>query len=131
MAGAVQLNPDDPLRNRQIAYKDKNGQWRAGPDAPGYQKGQFIPTTTESYEYEREGELVSVTRTKPAGNVGRSFHNRQRANYVRKIMRKEDMSESEAREFINERIDELEQAQREGRPKDEIDEIRRQLMGSP
>lgn len=133
MAGVVDLNPDNPKRNQLIARRNRAGIWVAGPNAPGgFEEHQFIPTTTETFEWTNDkGELKTTTRTKPAGVVGNAYHNRQNANLVRKIMRKENLSESDARDFINSQREKLEQAKRENRPIDEINDIRRQMQGSP
>lgn len=121
MPGAVDINENVIKPLEAIAYKD-NGNWRAGSDAPGYEKGQFIPTRDVT---KTSGNEV----TRPAGDVGRAFTNRKRTNLVKANMRKNDLSESEARDKVNEELDKLQEAQREG-DTSRIKDIRASLHGS-
>lgn len=71
----------------QIAYQDDNGQWRAGPDAKGYESGQFVP---------QEGDDLK-------GNVARARSMRKYKNDVKRTMRRhDDMNQEEAMELVNE-----------------------------
>ena len=138
MAGAVELNPDKPNPLREIAYYDANlERWRAGPKAPGYQENQFIKTRqVETRQLDSNGNPVMVTR--PAGNVGRSYTNRTRANMIKGLMRRhaqdpnlEDLTESEARQYIHDKQEELKDAIERGADREEINQIQRDMRGSP
>lgn len=122
MPGAVPIDEDTIKPESAIAYKDNNDQWRAGPDAPGYEQGQFVPTREVS-------QAGGGTRSRPGGNVGRSYTTRRRTNLVKANMRKRDMSEEEARDFVNERLDEMEEARKEG-DTEQVRDIRQSLHGS-
>lgn len=102
------------------ATKDAQGNWRAGSEAPGYEKGQFIPTTTDA-----------KGTTQPGGDVGRAYTNRKRTNLVKANMRRNDMTESEAREHVNDKLEKLaDEKDREDPDTDEIRDIRKALHGS-
>lgn len=93
MPGPINLDADTIRPPTDIAYKDDAGNWRAGPDAKGYDKGQFV-----SGDYAQRARAV-----------------RRNANMVKNIMREanegEGVSETEAREIsteIRERLDDAE-----------------------
>lgn len=125
MAGAVEFPKDETTIHALTDYakRDSNGNWRAGPDAPGYQKGQFIETRVVTTQ---DGRTVE----KPAGDIGRAFTNRQRNNLIKANMRRQDMTEQEARNFVNSTFTEIQEAIREGRSQDEITELQRKVRGS-
>jgi len=97
-----------------LAYQDDNGNWRAGPDA------------VENGHAEQVGQFV------PEDYAQKARSTRQNANAVKQNMRKQDMSESEAREYVNERVDELRKERAKDEPDQErIDELQQALGGSP
>lgn len=102
MAGAIDLG-DESKRGvphyrvinpaSDIAYRDKAGRLRAGPDNPlGYNKGDMV-------------------RKEDYPNMFRSLNNRKHTNLVKALMRSQELTEKEAREQTNELLDELEQAE--------------------
>lgn len=107
MPGPIDINPDNIKPITDIAYKDKQGKWRAGPDA----NSKYVDS---------------------AGNVDPSYakqatKTRRRTNLVKQIMRNNDISEQEARGDAKEMIQELEQAEND----DERRDIRQQYINSP
>jgi len=127
MPGPIDIDPGQINTLTEIATKNEAGQWVAGPDAPGYEQGQYIPTKKVKVT---EPDGSTYTKETPGGNVGRSYTNRQRTNLVKANMRRQDMTEKEAREFVNEKIQEIEDKKREGADPDEIVDIQRSLRGS-
>lgn len=110
MAGPIDLTPGLYRPMDHIAYKDTNGNWRAGPDAKGYDKGQYVDP---SY----------AKRARSA---------RQNANAIKQNMDKQDMDEDEARKWVKEKRDELDTEMAKDEPDgDEIERIQRALGGSP
>lgn len=89
MSGAVDLDANTINPVSDIAYKDDNGNWRAGPDAKGYKQGQFVDA-----KYAKTA--TSIRRT---------------TNLTKSIQRARDVSESEARELKNEMVEALNEAE--------------------
>ena len=103
MPGAVELNPNKVKPLTDIARKDENGSWRAGPDnKKGLEPGQFI-----SADYAEKARS-----------------SRANANFVKSIMRNKDVPESEAREIGDDLRQRLEDADSETERRD----IRRELL---
>lgn len=108
MPGPIDLDPDTIRPITDIAYQDSQGNWRAGPDAKGYEKGQF----------------VSPGYAKKARSL------RRNSNMVKNIMREANegkgVSESKAREISHEVRNKLQDADSE----EERREIWRQYVNS-
>lgn len=96
MPGAVEIDPSTIRPPTDIAYKDSAGNWRAGPQAKGYEQGQFVDA---SY-----------------ANKARKF--RQNTNLTKQFMRSNDLDEAEAREQAREMISRLKEADSEEERKD-------------
>lgn len=123
MAGPVEYNERHYPTLSEIAVRDDQGNWRAGKNAYGYKRGQFVKTRT----VERAN---GVLQEKPAGDIGRAYTMRQHANHVKSVMDMRGMTETEAREFIEETEAELIDAIERDAPPDEIIDIRRKLRKS-
>lgn len=109
MAGPIRLNEDVIKPMTDIAFKDSNSNWHAGPDANGYEQGSFVPE-----EYAQKARKQ-----------------RQHTNAVKQNMRKQDLSEKEARERVNKFKKELENEKDKAEPDPErIADIQRKLGGS-
>lgn len=123
MPGPTTYNERSYPSLSEIAYRDDSGRWRAGKSDYGYQRGQFIKTR----DIERADGTI---QNRPADDIGRAYTMRQHANHVKSVMDRRDLGESEAREFINDKEQELIDAIERDAPPDEIIDIRRQLRGS-
>lgn len=105
MPGAVKLNPNVIKPLTDIAFKDENGSWRAGPDNnQDLKAGQFIDS----------GYAVKARKA------------RANANFVKQIMRSRDVEEAEAREIGDDLLERLDEAETEADRR----EIRKQLLNS-
>lgn len=110
MPGPIDLTPGVYRPMSHIAYKDASGRWRAGPDAKGYDKGQYVPE-----EYAQKARKQ-----------------RQFTNAVKQNMEKQDMSESEAREYVKEKNQAIKDELAKDNPDpNRIEELQRELGGSP
>lgn len=89
MPGPIEIDPDVIRPQTDIAYQDEAGNWRAGPDAKGYEPGQF----------------VEVNYAKRATGV------RKRTNMVKSIQRGAEVPEDEARERGRTILEKLEDAE--------------------
>jgi len=78
MAGPIELDAGHIKAKTNIAYKDAQGKWRAGPDA-------------KSKHVDAAGNVDPAYAKKATGI-------RQNANMVKQIMRWNESSESQARE---------------------------------
>jgi len=105
MPGAIHLDADTIRPPTNIAYKDEADNWRAGPDAKGYEKGQF----------------VEAAYAKQARGI------RKNANMVKQIMRWNDVNENQARKTSHTIREKLKDAESE----DERREIWKQYVDSP
>jgi hypothetical protein len=114
MPGAVDLNPDIVKPLSDIAEKvgerpDGSAIYQAGPDAKGYDEGQFVPN-----DYANKARKI-----------------RQNTNSVKSVMRDLDIEESEARERVKNVIEAKQDFQKGEIDEDELDRIRRNKVGSP
>jgi hypothetical protein len=113
MPGAVDLNPDSVKPLSDIAEKvgereDGSAIYQAGPDAKGYEQGQFVPN-----DYANKARKI-----------------RQNVNSVKAVMRRKDVDEDEARERVKDVI-EAKGAYDQGEiDEDDLDTIRRNRVGS-
>ena len=133
MAGAVDLNPNKIYTLREYAYRDDAGRWRAGPEAKGYDPGQFIPTktieVTGSAGPERDQTTYTITR--PTGMVGRQYNNRRRNQQIKAIMQRQDVSESEARQLVHDIQAEIaEELEKDDPDPERLNQLRRRVRGS-
>jgi len=111
MTGPVDIDPDIRKPVTDLAYKDDDGNWHAGPDLDGHQEGEFI------------SESLAKNARK----------NRQRVNFVKSVMRNGN-TEEEAREKVNEFIEAENDLQQSGGDPAEkrrrVRELRAELLGS-
>lgn len=105
MPGAVKLNPDIVKPVTDLAYKDSNGRWHAGPDSGKFNQGDFVP----------EPYARKVRKT------------RRNVNLKKSIMRKQEVSEEEATEISQEFLKKMDEAESEEERRD----IRKEYLGSP
>lgn len=114
MPGPIELDETIIRPMTDLAYQDSNGNWHAGPDAVSNGKAENI------------GEFVSESYAQKARKQ------RQHMNAVKQNMRKQDMTEKQARNWVNNKLDELKEERDKDEPdKERIDVIQRQLGGSP
>jgi flagellar motility protein MotE (MotC chaperone) len=113
MPGAVDLNPDTVNPLSDIAEKvgereDGSAIYQAGPDAKGYDEGQFVPN-----DYANKARKI-----------------RQNANSVKAVMRRKNVDEDEARQRVKDVIEAKEDYNQGEIEEDDLDRIRRNRVGS-
>lgn len=114
MPGAIPIDENNIKPLTDIAYQDSSGQWHAGPDnKKGLKEGQFI-----------SGDYAKRARAQ-----------RKSTNLIKANMRRREVSESEAREFVNKKRQELKdlkdaQGNIPEEDRDRARDIRKQIRGS-
>jgi hypothetical protein len=113
MPGAVDLNPDSVKPLSDIAEKvgereDGSAIYQAGPDASGYDKGQFVPN-----DYANKARKI-----------------RQNVNSVKAVMRRKDVDEDNARQRVKDVIEAKKEYNQGEIDEDDLDTIRRNRVGS-
>lgn len=87
MPGPIEINASEIKPLSDIAYKDAQGKWRAGPEAKD--------------EYVDAGGNIQPAYAKQARGI------RKRTNMIKSIMRGQDIDEATARENANTILEKL------------------------
>ena len=107
MTDPIRLNVEYEKSPDAIAFQDKNGNWRAGGDAKGYQKGQFVDSTYAKKARGLRKYNNDLKRTIRSGRNDADTKEGARAivNSYREMEQKfksGEISQAEFNEFINE-----------------------------